>query len=160
MGMTITFVGGPADGRQMAIPNDEPPWTYFVPIERPFVAGLLTLGILDYTPPQAAEYEPLTENGWLSRADDGSVRYRYRGTPEPLHCGQKRPTPTLDELAGMFNDPPPSAYPSSRAHLLACRTRHSLWRDARLNREEEAVVMAGFLADVRAELAKRRHEDT
>jgi hypothetical protein len=158
MGITITLVGGPADGQSMTIPQDEPPWTYFVPIYEPFEAGLITAGF--DTPQMAlAEYEPMRVGGWLSRDDDGTVRYSYRGTPAPIHTGQKRPSPSLEELAEMYRDPPPSSYPDGPSHLLACKVRFSLRRDARLNEAEKAVMLAGSWARIKAELAERRRRE-
>jgi hypothetical protein len=159
--MTIALVGGPADGRQFAIPNDEPPFRYYVPIERPLVIDLGSPDPPDFTAClERAEYEPLLVNGWLSRADDGAIRYRYAGTPEPPHPGQRRPTPTLDELAGMYRDPPRTCYPTHRAFLLACRTRYSLERDSRLNEQEQRVAMKGFMDWAKTELAKRRTQES
>ena len=162
MGMTIALVGGPADGRQFAISDDHPPFRYYVPIERPLVIDLSEpSNPFDFMPSflERAEYEPMLENGWLSRADDGAIRYRYAGTPEPPHPGQQRPSPTLDELAGMHRDPGRSAYPDHQSFLLACRTRYSLRRDAEMNPQEQRVVMAGFMAWARTELAKRRAQE-
>lgn len=149
MGITITLVGGPADGRSFALPGDTPPPTYFIPIEQPVTA--LLFGDLDDTPHflPAAEYEPLLDRGYPSRTDDGTYRFTYRRTPEPHHPGQRRPTPTLDELADMHRDPPRTAYPDQKSFLLACRIRHSLRRDAGLNDAERTVVLDGSWEHIR-----------
>jgi hypothetical protein len=70
--------------------------------------------------------------------------------PEP-HPRQTRPTPTVDELAAMTRDPQRTAYPDTRSHLLACRTRHSLRRDAGLNPEEKDVMLDVTWARIREE---------
>jgi hypothetical protein len=153
-GIEIELVGGPADGRILAIRNDQPPPLYRIPIPSgPLPGFFLHPGEdPDYMPSlTAAEYEPIRENGWPSRTDDGTYRYQYRGTPQPPHPGQRRPTPTVDELAAMTCDPAPTAYPNTRAHLLACRTRHSLRRDARLTRQEQDAVNAVFWDHIRRE---------
>lgn len=156
MGLSIILSGGPADGRRVEIPNDQPPPLYLIPIVAPLNFSLLTIDPFLPSPTRVAEYEPvLAAGGWPSRSDDGSIRYRHRGTPEPLHPGQRRPSPTLDELAELRTDPPVTSYPSNEAHLLACRTRHSLSRDARLNPEEWAAVREVILADVVAALRER-----
>jgi hypothetical protein len=153
MAMTIILSGGPADGRQVTIPNDQPPPLYLIPIVAPLSFSLISMDPFEVSPTRCAEYEPVYEHGWPSRPDDGAVRYRHRGTPEPLHPGQRRPTPTLDELAAMFAEPPVTSYRSNEAHLLACRTRFSLRREARMTEEERgafnAVVMAHAMAALR-----------
>lgn len=155
MGLTITLLGGPADGRRVAIPNDEPPPLFFIPIAAPLSFSFDLSDMFEASATRLAEYEPVYEYGWPSRTDDGSVRYRHRGTPEPLHPGQRRPSPTLDELAELVRDPLPSSYPSNEAHLLACRTRHSLQRDARQNPEERAALDVVTWAHINGELRKR-----
>lgn len=149
-GITITFVGGPADGRTYAIPNSRPPLVYLIPIEQP-IASLFSADAFDLQPMRAAEYEPLLDNGWPSRTSDGTYRYGYRATPEPPHPGQSQPTPTLDELAAMHADPPRTAYPDSRSHLLACRTRYSLRRDARMSEAERQIIAAATWDHIRKE---------
>jgi hypothetical protein len=159
MGMTIALVGGPADGRRFDIPNDEPPFRYYVPIERPFTFDLTNPDSpFEFARLDRAEYEPMLEHGWLSRADDGAIRYRYCTPPAPLHPGQSQPSPSLEELAAMPRDPMPVAYPDHRSFLLACRTRYSLRRDADANPEEQRVRMATFLDFARTELAKRQEQ--
>lgn len=156
MSIAITFVGGPADGILMAIPYDQPPPLWRMPIT-PSITELVLDDLADPITLRAAEYEPLREKGQQSFDREGHYRYRYRGTPEPPHPGQTRPTPTVDELAEMFRDPPRTAYLDSRSHLLACRTRFSLRRDARLNPEERAAVDRLTLGHVvLAELDERR----
>lgn len=155
MSITMVFVGGPADGRLLTIPDDQPPPLYLIPLVPP-VAELFTTAVPQPTLTRAAEYEPVWENGWPSRDDSGAVRYRYRGTPAPPHLVQSRPTPNLDELASMVRDPEPAAYSTSAEHLLACRIRYSLRRDARLSPDERACTDAVTLAHMRAALAERR----
>lgn len=156
MALTIILSGGPADGRRVAIPNDVPPSLYFIPLAAPLAFSFDLKDMAEASATRLAEYEPVYEYGWPSRTDDGSIRYRHRGTPEPLHPGQRRPSPTLEELAELVRDPLPSAYPSNEAHLLACRTRHSLRRDARLNPEEQAVWHAVAWADMMGAVEERR----
>lgn len=152
MSIAITFAGGPADGRLMAIPDDRPPLMYRIPLT-PSITDLFRIDPLsdDFAPMPIAEYEPLRENGWPRRNDDGAYLYGYRGTPAPPHPPQPRPTPTVDELAAMTRDPQRTAYPDIRSHLLACRTRHSLRRDAGLNPEEKDVMLAVTWAHIREE---------
>ncbi|MGW2116036.1 hypothetical protein [Streptomyces zhihengii] len=76
MSIEIRFVGGPADGRTYAIPDEVPPPLYLIPIAPPLSA--LFAGALDPLPIQKAEYEPLRENGWPRRADDGAYLYQHR----------------------------------------------------------------------------------
>lgn len=153
MSIVIAFIGGPVDGQLSAIPNDGPPPLYLIPTF-PAVATLLD-DPLTPTPMRAAEYEPVLAAGWPSRNDSGHYLYRYRGTPEPPHPQQARPTPGLEELAVMRRDPPASAYPDSRSHLLACRTRYSLYRDTVLTPEERAAIDGVTVAHMRAALRER-----
>lgn len=77
MDVTIRFVGGPADGRTFAIPDEAPPPLYLIPVA-PSVSELFSS---EPTPTRAAEYEPLREHGWPRRADDGAYLYRHRAAP-------------------------------------------------------------------------------
>jgi hypothetical protein len=149
----LDLIGGPADGQSFAVPDDQPPYLWRVPIPAP-IADLFR-DLSELVMPRVAEYEPLLEGGWRSITDEGHHRYRYRGTPEP-HVRQSRPTPTVDELAVMVRDPARTAYPSGAAHLLACRTRFSLNRDGRLNPEERAAIDTVAWAHVRGALEERR----
>ena len=79
MSIQIRFVGGPADGRTLAIPNETPPLLYFIPIESS-VADLLTSS-LEPSPIRKAEYEPQFEGGLFRVADDGAYLYRHRAAP-------------------------------------------------------------------------------
>lgn len=79
MSIEIRFVGGPADGRTYAIPDDAPPPLYLIPLAPP-ISELFT-SPLEPTPIQKAEYEPLRENGWPRRADDGAYLYQHRAVP-------------------------------------------------------------------------------
>lgn len=153
----MVMVGGPADGRTFTLAANDPPPFWRVPVvERPLLAFLDDLA--DFTVPPVARYRLLFEQGWPSRDDEGSYRYGYVSTPAPPHPRQSRPTPTLDELAAILRDPSPAAYPDGRAHLLACRIRHSLRRDAGLNPQERATADGVTLAHVRAALRERRDE--
>jgi hypothetical protein len=75
----IRLVGGPADGRTLAIPDAAPPPLYLIPLA-PSLADLLSSS-LEPSPIRTAEYEPFRENGWPRRADDGAYLYRHRVTP-------------------------------------------------------------------------------
>lgn len=79
MRIEITFVGGPADGRTYAIPEDAPPPLYLIPLAPP-VSELFSSS-LEPSPIQKAEYEPLLENGWPRRTDDGAYLYQHRAVP-------------------------------------------------------------------------------
>lgn len=149
----MVMVGGPADGRTFTLAADEPPMQWRVVIEQSVT--LFPCDPLDFSVPPVADYRLLLEQGWPSRTDDGAYRYGYVSTPAAPHYGQSRPTPMLDELAGMTRDPSPAAYPDGRAHLLACRTRHSLRRDDRLTPAERAAVDEITLEHVRAALRER-----
>lgn len=86
MGIAIRFVGGPADGRTLTIPNEDPPPLYLIPTPPP-LAELLTAS-LSPTPIPKAEYEPIHENGWPRRADDGAFLYGHR--PAPVTTEERR----------------------------------------------------------------------
>lgn len=79
MSITIRFVGGPADGRTLEIPDASPPPLYFIPLA-PSLAELLSAS-LEPGPIQKAEYEPQFEGGLFRVADDGVYLYRHRVTP-------------------------------------------------------------------------------
>lgn len=79
MGIQIRFVGGPADGRAMAIPDETPPWLYFIPLV-PSLADLLS-SPLEPSPIQKAEYEPRLECGRPCRVADGAYLYQHRVAP-------------------------------------------------------------------------------
>ena len=83
MTVTIRFVGGPADGRTLEIPEASPPPLYLIPLA-PSLAELLTISP-EPSPIQKAEYEPQFEGGLFRVADDGAYLYRHRAaslTPE------------------------------------------------------------------------------
>ena len=157
MPTSIVLIGGPADGRTYDLPDDQPPPLWLVPAPAPITRALFDPA-LALAPVPVAEYQPRWEYGAPSRDDTGAYRYEHRGTPPPPHPRHDRPTPTLDELADMTRDPTPAAYPDARAHLLACRTRHSLRRDAHLTPTETAAANAVALADIRRALAERRRQ--
>lgn len=77
--MRIRFVGGPADGRTLTIPDDQPPPIYLVPIVPP-VSALLA-SPLESEQLRAAEYEPQLQDGWPCRADDDAYLYVHRAAP-------------------------------------------------------------------------------
>lgn len=79
MGITIRFVGGPADGHTYATPDETPPWLYFVPLA-PSLADLMA-DPLDPSPIQTAEYEARLERGRPHRAGDGAYLYEHRAAP-------------------------------------------------------------------------------
>lgn len=79
MSITIRFVGGPADGRTLEIPDASPPPLYLIPLAPP-LAELLTIS-LEPSPIRTAEYEPQVERGMLRVADDGAYLYRHRAAP-------------------------------------------------------------------------------
>ncbi|MGW5173084.1 hypothetical protein ACWERY_01795 [Streptomyces sp. NPDC004082] len=79
MTVTIRFVGGPADGRTLEIPDTSPPPLYFIPLV-PSVAELLDAS-LDPCPIRKAEYEPQFDDGLFRVADDGAYLYRHRTAP-------------------------------------------------------------------------------
>ncbi|MFD9276956.1 hypothetical protein ACFWD7_06635 [Streptomyces mirabilis] len=79
MDITIRFVGGPADGRTLAIPDASPPPLYLIPLA-PSIAELMNAS-LDPSPIQKAEYEPQFEGGLFRVAGDGAYLYRHRAAP-------------------------------------------------------------------------------
>lgn len=79
MTIEIRLVGGPADGRTFAIPDERPPWLYFIPLE-PSIADLMSAP-LEPSHLLKAEYEPQFENGLFRVADDGTYLYRHRAAP-------------------------------------------------------------------------------
>jgi hypothetical protein len=79
VGIAIRFVGGPADGRTLAIPDASPPFRYLIPLP-PSLADLAAKP-LDPIPTLAAEYEPLLERGRPRQADDGVYLYGHRAAP-------------------------------------------------------------------------------
>jgi hypothetical protein len=153
--IAITLVGGPADGREVIVPDAAPPFVYKVALPKPLTT-LLAGGALDL--PQrsysVAQYGPVLADGWPSVTDDGRYRYRFLGMEEEPHV-QARPTPSLEALAALRHEPPASAYPDARAHLLACRTWYSLRRDAALGPEERAARDQVVVEHVRAALDER-----
>jgi hypothetical protein len=72
-------VGGPADGRTLAIPDNRPPFRYLIPLP-PSLAELVA-NPLGAAPVRTAEYEPLLDGGWPRRADDGVYLYGHRAAP-------------------------------------------------------------------------------
>lgn len=88
MGIMLRFVGGPADGRSMSVSRDEPPPRFLIPIIPP-VTDFLTVH-LGPTPMEKAEYEPLREDGWPRRDDDGTYLYQHR--PAPVTAEQRAAT--------------------------------------------------------------------
>ncbi|MFE2689646.1 hypothetical protein [Streptomyces mirabilis] len=72
----IRFVGGSADGRTFTVPNGGPPPIYLIPTPQPIPEPPADSPYA--TPTRAAEYEPLREDGWLRRADDGAYLYELR----------------------------------------------------------------------------------
>jgi len=83
MDITIRFVGGPADGRTLAIPDASPPPLYFIPLA-PSIADLMDTS-LEPSPIRKAEYEPQIEGGLFRLGDDGSYLYRHRAVPLTPH---------------------------------------------------------------------------
>jgi hypothetical protein len=79
MSVTIRFVGGPADGRTLDIPDASPPPLYFIPLA-PSIAELMDVS-LEAAPARKAEYEPQFERGLFRVADDGAYLYRHRAAP-------------------------------------------------------------------------------
>jgi hypothetical protein len=75
----IRFVGGPADGRTYAIPDEEPPPLYLIPVAPP--VGELFARSLEPSPTRTTEYELIWEGGWPRRADGGAYLYRHRAAP-------------------------------------------------------------------------------
>ncbi|MFI6854451.1 hypothetical protein [Streptomyces sp. NPDC050416] len=95
--VAIRFVGGPADGRTLAIPGSEPPPLYRIPIT-PSIAESSMASLLSPEPSRAAEYEPLRDGGQLRRADDGAYLYEHRAAP--LNLEQRRSVERAREEAG------------------------------------------------------------
>lgn len=85
MSIEIRFVGGPADGRTATLSGDEPPPMYLIPIIPP-VTDFLNVH-LGPTQIETAEYEPLREDGWPRRDDDGTYLYQHR--PAPVTAEQR-----------------------------------------------------------------------
>ena len=79
MTVTIRFVGGPADGRTMTIPNEMPPPLYLIPI-LPTITDLLAASVSP-EPTRTAEYEPLRDAFGPRLADDGAYLYGHRAKP-------------------------------------------------------------------------------
>lgn len=79
MTVTIRFVGGPADGRTLEIPDASPPPLYFIPLA-PSITELMDVS-LEAAPIRKAEYEPQFERGLFRVADDGAYLYRHRAAP-------------------------------------------------------------------------------
>lgn len=79
MTVTIRFVGGPADGRTMAIPDQTPPPLYLIP-PPPTITDLLAVSISP-EPMRAAEYEPLRDAFGPRLADDGAYLYGHKAKP-------------------------------------------------------------------------------
>lgn len=79
MSIEIRFVGGPADGRTLAIPDASPPPLYLIPLA-PSITELMDVS-LEPGLTQAAEYEPQLEAGLFRVADDGAYLYRHRAAP-------------------------------------------------------------------------------
>lgn len=125
MSVVITLVGGPADGRDIPVPDATPPFSYRVAVEPP-ISSLFGCAspdhLLDPPPPTytVAEYRPLLVEHMPSLTDDGRYRFGYVGDEVPLHPAQRRQSYTVDELAAAGRGPlPRSAYPSHRAWLPA-----------------------------------------
>lgn len=79
MSIAIRFVGGPADGQTLAIPDASPPPLYFIPLA-PSIAELMDVS-LEAAPIRKAEYEPQFEHGLFRVADDGAYLYWHRANP-------------------------------------------------------------------------------
>ena len=92
MYIALRFVGGPADGRTMTIPNLEPPPLYLIPNPPPLSEALANP--LEFAPIPTAEYVPILEGGEYQRTRDGVFLYRYRVAPptadERLRLEEKR----------------------------------------------------------------------
>lgn len=85
MSITIRFVGGPADGRTLTIPDAVPPRLYLIPLA-PSIAELMATS-LDPTPTKKAEYEPQWEDSRFRRAADGAYLYQHR--PKPVTAEER-----------------------------------------------------------------------
>ena len=82
--VTIRLVGGPGDGRSFTLPDEHPPQRWLVALPRPLPEFLAAPAWPPTpTPIPSAEYEPLRENGWPRRADDGAYLYGHRVAPVP-----------------------------------------------------------------------------
>src|SRR5262245_43737639 len=79
MTLTIRFVGGPADGRTLAIPDTSPPPLFLVPLA-PSIAELMD-SMLEAGPINTAEYEPQFTGGLYEITDHGAYLYRHRAVP-------------------------------------------------------------------------------
>lgn len=79
MSIAIRFVGGPADGRTLEIPDASPPPLYLIPLA-PSITELMDVS-LEFSPIRKAEYEPQFEGGLFRVADDGAYLYRHRVAP-------------------------------------------------------------------------------
>lgn len=80
MSCVVQFIGGPADGTEVTIPEDRPPLDQRVAHVPEISAGMLADS--DDAAPQFLQslYRlQLGPMGLPSRADDGSFRYRYAG---------------------------------------------------------------------------------
>lgn len=80
MTVTIRFIGGPADGRTYAIPDEVPPPLYLIPLAPP-LSEPFPNGRVGPSPIQKAEYEPLREDCLPCRANDGAYLYQHRAAP-------------------------------------------------------------------------------
>lgn len=79
MTLTVRFLGGPADGRTLAIPDVSPPPRYLIPLA-PSITELMDVS-LEPGLTQTAEYEPQFEGGLFRVVDDGAYLYRHRAAP-------------------------------------------------------------------------------
>lgn len=79
MNVTIRFVGGPADGQTLAVPDTSPPLLYLIPLA-PSIAELMDTSV-EPSPIKKAEYEPQFEGGLFRVAEDGAYLYRCRAAP-------------------------------------------------------------------------------
>ncbi|NED31135.1 helix-turn-helix transcriptional regulator [Streptomyces sp. SID8499] len=75
-GVTILFVGGPADGHTLDLNSPEPPLAYQIPMPAPLDAWMTDP--LNASPLETAMYEPLLKDGLQRRADDGAWLYEYQ----------------------------------------------------------------------------------
>lgn len=79
MSTLLRFVGGPADGRMLAIPAVDPPPVYLIPVIPPLWEMLAA----SHGAPVATtviEYELRWSGGKPFRADDGAYLYQQRPT--------------------------------------------------------------------------------
>lgn len=79
MDLTIRFVGGPADGQTLTIPNTSPPPLYFIPLA-PSITELTDTS-LEISPTKKAEYVPQLQDGLFQLGEDGAYLYRHRAVP-------------------------------------------------------------------------------